>query len=82
MAFFTREGKQLFKLKNCIECHNGSEKSAHITEKREGDWFKEHVYRESKIVVGKARSERRRRKYMNKEMSALDDFLFKTPKAQ
>lgn len=76
-------GKQLFVLKDCISCHKGEgEKSTAINGKREGDWFSEHVSSESEIVIGEGKSERRKRKYLKKEIEALDDFLFNTKKIE
>lgn len=76
-------GKQLFELKDCISCHNGEgEKSTAINGKREGDWFSEHVFSESEIVIGKAKRESRKKRLLKKEVEALDDFLFNTKKSE
>ncbi len=75
-------GKQLFELKDCISCHNDkNENSTAIMGKREGDWFSEHISAESEIVIGEGKSERRKRKYLKKEVAALDDFLFNIKKS-
>ncbi len=49
---------------------------------REDGWFREHVSSESDIVIGTAKSKRRRKKYLQKEIEAIEDFLFNIPTAK
>lgn len=75
-------GAQLFQLKNCTQCHTSGEKGdgklTAVNEIREDAWFKEHVKKESKIVLREAKSSRKQRRVLKEEIVALTDFLFKS----
>jgi mono/diheme cytochrome c family protein len=79
-------GKKLYFQKNCQECHTlGTEKEGKltpVTDKRNDEWFKEHVVKESPVVLRQTTSERKKRRIINAEILALDDYLYKTSAEQ
>ena len=75
-------GKKLFQLKNCVDCHTLANKAdgklTPVTNKRDDSWFNEHVAKESPIVLQMAKSKRRQKRVLKKEVAALDDFLYQS----
>lgn len=75
-------GKELFALKKCIECHTvaaeAEDELTPVPNKREDEWFKEHVQAESEIVLSEAKSKRKQRRVLKNEIAALTDFLFES----
>lgn len=79
-------GKGLFRLKKCVDCHtlsDGAENEAEgkltsITTMRDDDWFAEHVEKESPIVLRQETSKRKQKRVLKIEITALQDYLFKT----
>ncbi len=75
-------GKKLFQLKNCVDCHTLAKKAdgklTPVANKRDDAWFSEHVAQESPIVLQKAKSKRRQKRVLKKEVAALDDFLYQS----
>jgi len=78
-------GKVLYDLKNCAECHTLGAKAegklTPVTNKRTDEWFKEHVVEESKIVLREAKSKKKQRRVVKKEVAAMDDFLYQSKAA-
>ena len=78
-------GKQLFTLKKCIDCHVLGEKAegklTPVTNKRDDDFFAEHVKKESPLVLREEKSKRRQKKVLKAEIIALDEFLYNTKPA-
>ncbi len=79
-------GKTLFQLKNCVDCHTLAQKAAGkltpVTNKRDDSWFSAHVAKESSIVLQEAKSKRRQKRVLQKEIVALDDFLYQSKPAE
>lgn len=75
-------GKKLFDLKNCVDCHTLAQKAegklTPVANKRDDAWFSEHVAKESPIVLQNAKSKRRQKRVLKKEVAALDDFLYQS----
>jgi len=75
-------GHELFSLKSCNSCHTlGTKTDGKLTpipNMREAAWFKEHVEAESKVVLSDAKSKRKQRRVLKKEIAALTDFLFES----
>ncbi len=79
-------GKHLFTLKNCGECHTlaaqAEGKLTPVTNKRDDNWFAAHVEEESKVVLREAKTDRIRRRVLQDEILALDDYLYKSKPEQ
>ncbi|MFQ5650557.1 MAG: cytochrome c [bacterium] len=79
-------GHELFVLKKCNECHTLANKAegelTPLGSKGEDDWFKQHVSEESEIVLGEAKSKRKKRRILKREITALTDFLFDAKAAE
>jgi mono/diheme cytochrome c family protein len=75
-------GKHLFTLKNCGDCHTlasqAEGKLTPVTNKRDDHWFAAHVEEESKVVLREAKTDRIRRRVLQDEILALDDYLYKS----
>ncbi len=75
-------GKKLFQLKSCVDCHTLAQKTegklTPVANKRDDAWFNEHVAKESPIVLQAAKSKRRQKRVLKKEVAALDDFLYRS----
>lgn len=75
-------GKHLFALKKCSDCHTLADKAegnlTPVTNKRENDWFAEHVEQESSIVLRLESSKRKQRRVLRAEILALTEFLYAT----
>ncbi|RMF62683.1 MAG: hypothetical protein D6743_11865 [Calditrichaeota bacterium] len=73
-------GKKLFVLKKCADCHTLASKAqgklTPVTNKRDDAWFKQHVQKESPIVLRRATTSRRKRRVLKEELAALKDFLY------
>ncbi|MFQ6113906.1 MAG: c-type cytochrome [bacterium] len=75
-------GKSLFDLKKCVNCHTLAEKDegelTPVTNKRDDDWFAEHVEKESPIVLREESSKRKQRRVLGAEIKALADYLYES----
>ena len=75
-------GKKLFQLKSCVDCHTLARKTegklTPVANKRDDAWFNEHVAKESPIVLQAAKSKRRQKRVLKKEVAALDGFLYQS----
>ena len=75
-------GKKLFQLKSCVDCHTLARKTegklTPVANKRDDAWFSEHVAKESPLVLQAAKSKRRQKRVLKKEVAALDDFLYQS----
>jgi mono/diheme cytochrome c family protein len=75
-------GKNLFSLKKCVNCHTLADKAegklTPVTNKREDDWFAEHIEKESPIVLRQEQIKRKQRRALRAEIKALDDYLYQS----
>ncbi|HEX9653827.1 MAG TPA: cbb3-type cytochrome c oxidase subunit II [bacterium] len=75
-------GKKLFALKKCTDCHTLAAqtegKLTPVTNRRSADWFAAHVEKESEIVLRQETSDRKRRRVLQDEILALDDYLYQS----
>lgn len=78
-------GKNLFTLKKCLDCHTLGDKAegklTPVTNKRNDDFFSEHVKKESPLVLREEKSKRRQKRVLKAEIVALDEFLYNTKPA-
>lgn len=79
-------GLQLFRAKECGACHtlgNAADgKLTPIGKERDKAWFKAHVSENSAIVLEDAKSRRKQRRILKREIEALSDFLFHSAKVK
>ena len=75
-------GKELYIQKKCGDCHTLNKQSegelTPVNSKRSDDWFRDHVAKESPVVLGESTSARKMRRILDAEITALDDYLYKT----
>lgn len=75
-------GHELYMLKKCNACHTlGAKAEGKLTpipNKREDAWFQAHVEKESEIVLEEAKSARKAKRVLKKEIAALTDFLYRS----
>lgn len=75
-------GRHLLDLKECTDCHTlgsqAEDKLTPMTNKRTAEWFASHVEENSTIVLRQETTDRKRKRVLQDEILALDDFLYQS----
>lgn len=75
-------GRHLLDLKECTDCHTlgqqAEDKLTPMTNKRSDKWFADHITEKTTIVLREETSERKRKRVLQDEILALDDYLYQS----
>jgi cbb3-type cytochrome oxidase cytochrome c subunit len=75
-------GRRLLDLKKCTDCHTldgqADDKFTPMTKQRSSEWLTAHAQEKTTIVLREESSERKRKRVLQDEIFALDDYLYQS----